>query len=67
MLCRDLNETDTRDQEERLESEILDFPIHGQKTLVLILTNMADQYPPPQLVPSIGRSHTNQFYSPLPP
>lgn len=44
VLCGDFNELDKKGLQDQLHLSQLNFPTHGQNTLDLILTDMADQY-----------------------
>ena len=68
VVCGDFNELDISDITEQLHlTQVVDFPTHGQNTLDLILTDLSDQYLPPQPLPPMGRSpHITVLWSPSP-
>ena len=58
VICGDFNQLDVSDIKDHLNLvQVVDFPTHEQNTLDLILTDMADQYLPPQPLPPVGRSN----------
>lgn len=57
VLCGDFNQLNTSEIEQHLQvSQVDDFPTHGANTLDIILTDMREQYLPPQPLPPVGRS-----------
>lgn len=57
LICGDFNEIDTQVFENELAlSQVVDFPTHNQSVLDKIITNLADQYLPPQPLPPVGKS-----------
>lgn len=68
VLCGDFNELDTSEIQDQLNlSQIVDFPTHEGHTLDLIISDLSEQYLPPQPLPPVGRSkHLSIFWSPAP-
>lgn len=68
VICGDFNELDVGDMLAHLSlKQVVDFPTHGQNTLDLIMTDLADLYLPPQPLPPMGRSpHLSVLWSPTP-
>lgn len=55
VICGDFNQLDISEIEELNLHQVVYFPTHEQNTLDLIITDLADQYLPPQ--PAVGRSN----------
>lgn len=68
VICGDFNRLDTSDLQHQLTlTQVVDFPTHDQATLDLILSDLSQQYQPPQPLPPIGRStHSTVVWRPAP-
>ncbi|KAK3893298.1 hypothetical protein Pcinc_002854 [Petrolisthes cinctipes] len=66
VICGDFNQLDPKEIEDQLSiTQIVHFPTHKQNTLDLIITDLSDQYLPPQPLPPVGRSnHLSMFWTP---
>jgi len=67
VICGDFNCIDISDLLHQLHlTQIVDFPTHGQTTLDLIITDLSQQYTPPQPLPPMGRSsHLSVLWAPI--
>ena len=68
VICGDFNRLNIDDIQHQLNlTQVVDFPTHEQTTLDLIMSDLSQQYLPPQPLPPIGRStHLSILWRPEP-
>ncbi|KAK3882610.1 hypothetical protein Pcinc_013022 [Petrolisthes cinctipes] len=68
VICGDFNEINTEELENALSlSQVVDFPTHNQSVLDEIVTDLSNQYLPPQPLPPVGKStHLSILWTPIP-